>query len=105
MEVDVSNKRAKSSAYDKHIITLEDDEEESINQLQRTFIEEERAQEQETSQSVSSSERTISQVVLTEQQSQPSINIQHFTFDQAKTSIYQSKEDTVKKFSEERNLS
>ena len=32
-------------------LTLEDDEEESINQLQRTFIEEERAQEQETSQS------------------------------------------------------
>ena len=48
MEVDVPNQKAKSSAYDKQIITLEDDEEESINQLQITFIEEERAQEKET---------------------------------------------------------
>ena len=81
MEVDVPNKKAKFFYYDWQIITLEDDEEKSINQLQRTFIQEERSQEKETSQSISSSEMTISQVVLTEQQLKASINIQHFTFD------------------------
>lgn len=105
MEVDVPNKRAKSSAYDKKIITLEDDEEESINQLQRIVIEEERAQELETSQPVSSLERIVSQVAPTEQQSKAYINIHHFTFDQVETSLYQSREDMVKKFYEERNLS
>ena len=68
MELDVPNKKDKFFAYDKQIITLEDDEEESINQLQRTFIEEERAQEKETSQSISSPEMIISQVVLIEEQ-------------------------------------
>ena len=47
----------------------------------------------------------ISQVVRTEQQSKPSINIHHFTFHQDETYLYQSKEDMVKKFSEEGNIS
>lgn len=43
-------------------------------------------------------------MVATGQSSQPIINIQQFTFD-VENSLYESKQDLVKKFSEERNIS
>ena len=86
-------------------VTLDDDEEESINQIQGFPIEEECSHSKGVSHSVSTSERTISQVVLTEQKSKPTMDVQQFTFDQAKSSLYHSKQDMVKKFLEERNLS
>ena len=77
MEVDVTTKRPRISNKDKEIVTLDDDEEESINQIQGFPIEEESSHSKEVSHSVchpvshsvSNSERTISQVVLTKQNS------------------------------------
>ena len=54
---------------------------------------------------VSNSEITISQVVLTEQSSKPIMDVQQYTFEQEESSLYDSKQDMVKKFSKERNLS
>ena len=76
MEVDVSTKRSKVSNQDKKIVTLDDDEEESINQIQGFPIEEECSHSKGVSHSVSTSERTISQVVLTEQKSKPTMDLQ-----------------------------
>ena len=68
-------------------MTLDDDEEESINQIQGFPIEEESSHNKEVSHSVShsvsTSERTISQVVLTEQISKPIMDVQKYAFDQA----------------------
>ena len=91
---------------------MEDDEEESINQIQGFPIQEKPSHSKEVSHtvshsishSISNSDRTISQMVLTEQSSKPAMDVQRYTFD-AKTSLYDSKQDMVKKFSEERNLS
>ena len=43
-------------------------------------------------------------MVITEQSSKPVIDVQQYVFD-AENSLYESKQDLVKKFSEERNLS
>ena len=51
------------------------------------------------SHSTSHSERTISQIVLTEQSSKPVIDVQQYAFD-IESSLYESKQDMVKKFSE-----
>lgn len=103
MEVDV-----RVSSQGREIVTLEYGEEESINQIQGFPIQEEPSHSKEVSDlvshSISSSERTISQIVLTEQSLNPAMDVQQYTFD-AKTSLYDSKQDMVKKFSEERNLS
>ena len=56
------------------------------------------------SHSTSHSERTISQIVLTEQSSNPVMDVQLYVFD-TENSLYDSKQDRVKKFLEERNLS
>ena len=69
MEVDVSTKRARVCNQDQEIVTLDDDEEESINQIQGFPIEEECSHSKGVSHSVSTSEITISIVVLTEQKS------------------------------------
>ena len=56
------------------------------------------------SHSTSNSERTISQIVLIEQSSKPTMDVSQYTFD-AETSLYDSKPNMVKKFSKERNQS
>ena len=73
MEVDVTTKRPRVSNQDKETVTLDDDEEESINQIQGFPIEEEFSHSKGVSHSISTSERTISQVVMTEQKSKPTI--------------------------------
>jgi hypothetical protein len=62
-------------------VTLVDDEEESINQIQRFPIEEESFHGKQVSHSVSTSEITISQVVLIEKNSKPIMDVQQSTFD------------------------
>ena len=113
MEVDVTTKRPRVCKQDKEILTLHNDEEEYINKIQGFLIEEESSQSKEVSHSVShsvshfvsNSGRTISQVVLTKQNSKPIMDVQQYTFEKAESSLYDSKQDMVKFFSEERNLS
>ena len=112
MEVDVIAKKPIISNQGREIVTSEDDEEESINQIQGFPIQEQPSHRKEfshtvshsISHSISNSERIISQIVLTEQSSKPAMDVQQYTFD-AETSLYDSKQDMVKKFSEETNLS
>ena len=74
MEIDTTAKRTRVFGQGKEIVTLEDDEEESINQIQGFPITEEPSHSKEASHATSSSishstshsERTISQIVLTE---------------------------------------
>ena len=68
MEVDTTAKKPRLSSQGKEIVTLEDDEEESINQIQGFPIQEELSHSKEVSHivspsvshSISNSERTIS---------------------------------------------
>ena len=117
MEVDVTTKNPRVSNQDKEIVTLVDDEEKSINKIQGFPIQEDSSHNKEDSHSVSHSvshsishhvsnlERTISQVVIIEQNSNLVMVVQKYTFEQAKSSLYDSKQDMVNKFSKERNLS
>ena len=57
------------------------------------------------SQAISCSETTMPQTSFQEEQSKPFLNVQHSTYNQAKSSLYQSIEDMVKKFFDEMNLS
>ena len=89
MEIDTTTKKPRVSSQGKEIVTLEDDEEESINQIQGFPIQEEPSHSKEVSHvvspsishSTSNSERTISQIVLTEQSSKPAMDVQQYTFD------------------------
>ena len=98
MEVDVTAKKPRVSNQRKEIVTLEDDEEESINQIQGFLIQEEPSHSKEVSHtiyhsdshSISNSERTISQIVLTEKCSKPTMDVQQYTFD-AETSLFDSR--------------
>ena len=111
MEIDTTTKKPRVSSQGKEIVTLEDDEEESINQIQGSPILEEPSHSKEVSHtaspsishSTSNSERTISQIVLTEQSSKPVNHAQQYIFD-IENSLYESKQDMVKKLSEERIL-
>ena len=88
MEVDVTTKNPRVSNQDKEIVTLDDDEEESINQIQGFPIEEESSHNKEVSHTishpishpishfVSNLERTISEVVLTKQNSKLVMDVQ-----------------------------
>ena len=112
MEIDIVAMKPRISSQGKEIVTLEDDEEESINQIQGFPIIEEPSHSKEVSHPnspsishfTSHSERTISQIVLTEQSSKPAMDVQQYVFD-TENSLYESKQDMVKKFSEKRNLS
>ena len=86
------------------------DEDESTNQNQGILIHEEMSQvvscsERTLSQPGSCSERTISQIGFQEEQSKPFLNVQHSTYNQAESSLYQSREDMVKKLYHKRKLS
>lgn len=84
MEVDIPIKKAKFSSHDKEIVTF-DDEDESTNQNQEILIQE------EMSQAISCSERTISQIGFQEEQSKHFLNVQHSTYSQVESCLYQSK--------------
>ena len=98
MEVDVIAKKPRVSNQGREIVTLEYDEEESINRIQGFPIQEEPSHSKEVSHivshlvshSISNSKRTISQIVLTEQSSKPAMDVKQYTFD-AETSLYDSK--------------
>ena len=122
MDIDTATKNPRIYAQGKEIVDLDNDDEESINQIKGIQITEEPAQRKEASHPASPSvthstsastthstphshsKKTISQIVTTGQSSEPIINVQQFVFN-ANDSPYESKHDLVKKFSEERNLS
>ena len=98
MEIDTTAKKPRLSTQGKEIVTLEDDEEESINQMKGFPITEETSHSKEASHpaspslshSTSHSKRTISQIVLTEQSSKPTMDVQQYVFD-IENSLYESK--------------
>ena len=112
MEIDTIAKKPRVFSQGKEIVTLEDDEKESINQIQGFPIQEEPSHSNEVSHasspsishSTSKSERTISQIVLTKQSSKLVMDVQQYIFD-IENSLYESKRDMVKKFSQESNIS
>ena len=75
MEVDVSTKITRVSNQDKEIVTLVNDEEESMNQIQGFPFQEECSHSKGVSHSVSTLERTISQVVLYDHKSKPTMDV------------------------------
>jgi hypothetical protein len=91
MDIDTATKKPKISTQGKEIVPLDDDDEESINQIKGIQITEEPAQSKEASHLASpsathsrshfDSERTISQIVTTGQSSKTVINVQNFVFD------------------------
>ena len=83
-------------------MSIDEDDEGSINKGKGTIVEEE---QNDQSQSVSKSERSSSHLALVESSKEPSMMIQKFTLDQAESSQFHSKEDLVKDFTKERNKS
>ena len=105
-----ANKKSKLFGREKEVISLEDDEETSTNQVKGTLIEEETGQNVDVPQN--DSERTLSQhqmskgvekVVDVDVDQEPLINLQYITYDPAGTFGYKSKEDLIKKFLDERS--
>ena len=83
-------------------MSLDEDDEGSINQGKGTVIEEER---DNRSHFVSNIEKSSSQLVPIESSKGPTMMIQRFTLDQVESSQFHSKEDLVKDFIDERNKS
>lgn len=114
MDIDTATKKPRIYAQGKEIVDLDNDDEESINQINGIQITEEPTKSKEASHLASPSathstshshyEKTISQMVTTRQISQPIINVHQFVFN-IEDSPYESKQDLVKKFFEERNFS
>ena len=102
MEIDVSNKRARTSAQPIEVVSIDEDDEGSINKGKGTIVEEE---QNDQSKTISKSERSSSHLSLVESSNEPTMMIQRFTLDQAESSQFHSKEDLVKDFTEERNKS
>ena len=92
MEIDIATKKPKVSTQGKEIVTMDDDDEASINQAKGIQIIEEPSHNTEASHLASPSlshctyhfERTISQMVITEHSSKPVIDVQQFVFDKEK---------------------
>ena len=98
MEIDTTTNKPRVSTQGNEIVTLEDDEEESINQMKGFPITKEPSHSKEASHptsplvshSTSHSERTISHIVLTKQNLKLVIVVQQYAFD-ANNSLYESK--------------
>jgi len=102
MEVDenASTKRPRLSESSKEIIDIGDDDDRSINKGKTTIVEEE---SQVQSQSVSNTERTISNPAIVGNSQDSAMIMQRFTLNEVDTSQASSQEDLVKNFTEERN--
>ena len=86
----------------KEIADIEDDDDRSINKGKPTILEEE---SQEQSQSVSNTERTISNPAMVGSSQMSTMILQRYTSNEEETSQIPSQEDLVKDFTEERNRS
>lgn len=102
MDEDVATKRPRMSEPSKEIVDIEDDEERSINKGKATIVEEE---SQEQSQSVSNTDRTITNPIIVKSSQDLAMVLQRLTLSETKTSHVSSQEKLVKDFSNERNKS
>ena len=85
MEVDedASTKRPRLSDSSKEIVDIEDDDDRSINKGKATIVKEE---SQEQSQSVSNTERTVSNPTIVESSQASAMILQRFTLNEVETS-------------------
>ena len=104
MEVDedVSTKRHRLSESSKEIVDIENDDDRSINKGKATIVEEE---SQEQSQSVSNTERTVTNPAIVESSQASAMVLQRFTLKEAEASQVSSQEELIKDFTDERNKS
>lgn len=104
MEVDenVSTKRARLSEPSKEVVDIEDDDERSINRGKTTIVEEE---SQDQSQSVSNTERTVTNPAIVDKSQASAMILQRFTLNEVETSQVSSQEELIKDFTDERNKS
>lgn len=102
MDEDVATKRPRISAQSKEVVDIEDDDERSINKGKATIVEDE---SQDQSQSVSNTERTITNTTIIEISQDPAMVFHKFTLDENETSQVFSQEELVKYFTNERNKS
>ena len=102
MEIDVLVKKARAYAQPIEVVSIDEDDEGSINKGKGTIVEEEK---NDQSQTVSKPKRSSSHLSLIESSKEPTMMIQKFTLDQVESSHFHSKEDLVKDFTKERNKS
>ena len=102
MEVDENTfvKRPRLSESRKEIVDIEDDDDRLINNGKPTIVEKE---SQEKSQSVSNTERIVSNPKIIGDSQVSAMILQIFTLNEGETSQVSSQEDLVKNFTEERN--
>ena len=100
MDVDPITKKPRISEQSKEIVDIDDDDERSINKGKATIVEEE---PQDQSQSVSNTERTITNLAIVESSQGPTMVLQKFTLGEVETSQVCSQEELVKDFTNERN--
>ena len=97
-----STKRPRLSELGKEIVDIEDDDDRSINKGKPTIVEEE---SQEQSQSVSNTERTVSNPTIAGGSQVSAMILQRYTSNEEETSQTPLQEDLVLNFTEERNKS
>ena len=104
MEVDenTSVKKPKLAEIGEEVVEIEDDDDRSINKGKTTIVEEE---SQGQSQSVSNTEKTISNPAIAESSQMSAMVLQKYISNEEETSKMPSQEDLVKDFTEERNKS
>ena len=90
------------SIQDEEIVNIDDDDERSINKGKSTIVEEE---SHDQSQSMSNTERTITNQTIVESTQDLAMIFQKFALDEAEISQVCSQEELVKYFTNERNKS
>ena len=102
MEIDVLVKKDRTSAHPIEVVSINEDDEGSINKGKGTIFKEE---QNDQSQTVSNFERSSSHLALVKSSKEPTMMIQKFPLDQVESSQFHSKEDLVNDFIEEINKS
>ena len=93
MDEDLATKRPRIFEPSKEIVDIEDDNERSINKGKATIVEEEC---QGQSQSVSNTERTITNPTIVESSQNPAMVLQRFTLSEVETSQVYSQAELIK---------
>ena len=93
MDENMATKRPRIYEQSKEIVDIKDDDERSINKGKTNIVEEE---SQGQSQSVSNTERTITNLAIVESSQGPTMVLQKFTLGEAETSQVCSQEELVR---------
>jgi hypothetical protein len=102
VEENTSVKKPRLTEVGEEVVEIEDDDDRSINKGNTTIVEEE---SQGQSQSVSNTEKTISNPAIAESSQMSAMVLQIYISNEEETSKIPSQEDLVKDFTEERNKS